>query len=264
LESMEERLRRSHLFFLLPEIAAPLQMRCLGGRAARAVAQFIQVTAIAMILSPTAVSAQPSTQESASQTRSDTAAEQAHVEGFRSAHWGMTDTQVKAAIRKDFNIAPENVQTQENASERTTVLAVTVNDLLEGAGAARISYILGFTSKKLIQVNVVWGTSIDPQATTERLVAAANQLRSLFLTSGYQPDTVVSNVASADGTIVVFQGQDSEKHMTLLRLASAPEVAHPAAKGGKPAKPSTHVTLSLAYILDPRNPDIYKLQKGLF
>jgi hypothetical protein len=26
------------------------------------------------------------------------------VDGFRSAHWGMTDAQVKAAIRKDFNI----------------------------------------------------------------------------------------------------------------------------------------------------------------
>src|SRR5882762_5173907 len=43
------------------------------------------------------------------------------VDGFRSAHWGMTDAQVKAAIRKDFNIPPEKVQTEENASERTAV-----------------------------------------------------------------------------------------------------------------------------------------------
>jgi hypothetical protein len=80
----------------------------------------------------------------------------------------------------------------------------------------------------------------------ERIVAAANQLRSLFLTSGYQPDTIVSNVASADGTIVVFQGQDADKRTTLLRLASATAVPATAAKGAKPAKPTVHVTLSLA------------------
>jgi hypothetical protein len=34
------------------------------------------------------------------------------VDGFRSARWGMSDAQVKAAIRKDFNIPPEKVQTE--------------------------------------------------------------------------------------------------------------------------------------------------------
>ena len=81
--------------------------------------------------------------------------------------WGMTEAQVKAAILKDFNIAADKVQTEENSSERTTVLSITVNELLEGAGKARVSYILGYSSKKLIQVNVVWGTSIDPQAKPE-------------------------------------------------------------------------------------------------
>jgi len=49
----------------------------------------------------------------------------------------MTDAQVKAAIKKDFNIPPEKVLTEENPSERTTVLAITANDVLEGAGKAR-------------------------------------------------------------------------------------------------------------------------------
>jgi len=130
------------------------------------------------------------------------------VDGFRSARWGMSDAQVKAAIRKDFNIPPEKVQTEENASERTAVMTVTVGDLLEGAGKARVSYILGHASKKLIQVNIVWGTTIDPQVKPDRIVAAANQLRALFLGYPYQADTVASNVPTADGTITVFQGQD--------------------------------------------------------
>src|SRR5881394_2384805 len=91
------------------------------------------------------------------------AVEAFQVEGFRSARWGMTDAQIKAAIRKDFNLGPEAVQSEENPSERTAVLSVTVPDLLEGAGKARVSYILGHTTKKLIQVNIVWGHSIDPQ-----------------------------------------------------------------------------------------------------
>ncbi|MGH7094892.1 MAG: hypothetical protein ACREFB_15330, partial [Stellaceae bacterium] len=84
------------------------------------------------------------------------------VTGFRDAHWGMTAAEVKAAIRKDFSIPPDKVQAEANASERTSVLSVTVPNLIEGAGKARVSYIFGFTTKKLIQVNALWGTPVDP------------------------------------------------------------------------------------------------------
>jgi len=193
-------------------------------------------------------------------------AEPARVEGFRSARWGMTDAQVKAALLKDFNIAADKLQTEENTSERTTVLSATVNEPLEGAGKARVSYILGYSSKKLIQVNVVWGTAIDPQVKPERVVAAANQLRALFLSSGYDPATMASNVATGQGTITVFQGQDSEKHTTLLRLVSSPAPA-PAKQRGKNEKQEAaapQVALLLSYVQDARNPDIYRLKKGQF
>jgi hypothetical protein len=192
--------------------------------------------------------------------------EQARVEGFRSARWGMTEAQVKAAILKDFNIAADKVQTEENSSERTTVLSVTVNELLEGAGKARVSYILGYTSKKLIQVNVVWGTSIDPQTKPERVVAAANQLRALFLSSGYDPATTASNVATGQGAITVFQGQDSEKHTTLLRLVSSPAPPPPKQRGknDKHEAAAPHVALLLSYVQDAHSPDVYRLKKGQF
>lgn len=175
----------------------------------------------------------------------------------------MTDAQVKAAIHKDFNIPADKAQTEENPSERTTVLSVTVNELLEGAGKARISYILGYSTKKLIQVNIVWGTTIDPQTKPERLVGAANQLRTLFLNSGYDRETVASNVATADGSITVFQGQDLDKRMTLLRLVSTPAPA-PSKQHGKAEPAGPTVVLFLSYLLDARNPDVYRLKKGLF
>ena len=149
---------------------------------------------------------------------------------------------------------------EENAAERTTILTATVNDLLEGAGPARISYILGYKTKKLIQVTVVWGTPVDPQAQPEKIVAAANQLRQLFLDSGYQPETVVANARMADGTILVFQGQDTDKHTTVLRLANTPAPA----KGSKAEAAGASVALSLSYILDSRSPDIFRLKKGQF
>jgi hypothetical protein len=188
-------------------------------------------------------------------------AEHVKVEGFRSARWGMDVAEVRAAIHKDFGIPTEKVKTEENAAERTTVLSVTVSDLLEGAGPARVSYILGFKAKKLIQVNVLWGTPLDPQAQPEKIVAASNQLRQLFLDSGYEPETVVTNARMADGTILVFQGQDAEKHTTVLRLASGS--APVPSKGSKEARTVT-VALSLSYILDSRNPDIFRLKKGQF
>src|SRR5262249_41246131 len=129
------------------------------------------------------------------------AAEHVKIEGFRSARWGMDAAQIRGAVQKDFGIPAEKVKSEENAAERTTVLNITVNDLLEGHGPARVSYILGYKTKKLIQINVLWGTPVDPQAQAEKIVAASNQMRQLFLDSGYEPETVVTNARMADGTI---------------------------------------------------------------
>jgi hypothetical protein len=187
----------------------------------------------------------------------------ARIEGFRSARWGMTEAEVKAAIRKDFNIAPDKIANEQNLAEKTGVLAVTVPDLIEGAGTARVTYTFGYASKKLIQVNVLWGSSVDPQVPTDKIVAAANQLRQLFLDTGYKPDTIVTNAKMPDGSILVFEGQDADKHATILRLAGT-TVTAPPAKGAKETKPVVATALSLSYVLDGRNPDIYRLKKGQF
>jgi len=186
--------------------------------------------------------------------------EHVRIDGFRSARWGMDAAQVKAAIQKDFGISADKVKAEENIAERTTILAVTVNDILEGAGPARVSYVLGFKTKKLIQVTIVWGTPVDSQARPDKIVAAANQLRQLFLDSGYQPETVITNARMADGTILVFQGQDADKRTTVLRLANSPAPA----KGSKTEGAAGSVALSLSYTLDSRNPDIFRLKKGTF
>jgi len=182
------------------------------------------------------------------------------VGGFRSAHWGMNDAEVKAAIERDFGIPPAKVSTTENAAERTTVLTATAGNVLDGAGTARLSYILGYKSKKLIQVTIIWGTPVDPKVPPENIVTAANQLRQLFLDAGYQPKTIIANSRLADGSVLVFEGEDAEKHMTLLRLASTPSPA----KGSQNKASVSSIALSLSYVLDSSNPDIFRLKKGEF
>ncbi len=187
-------------------------------------------------------------------------AELVHVAGFRSAQWGMTELQVKAAIEKDFNVAADKIKSEENLAERTHVLTIVAPDLLQGAGTARVSYIFGYATKKLIQVNLLWGSAIDPQISAEKIVAAADQLRQLFLDSGYQPSSIVTNAKMNDGEVLVFKGADSDGHTTILRLAAAPQPT----RRDKAQKPATATALSLSYILDALNPDIYRLKKGQF
>jgi len=188
--------------------------------------------------------------------------EPVHVDGFRSAKWGMTEAEVKAAITADFKIPADKLKAEPNPSERTTVMTIQVPELIDGAGIARVSYILGYTTKKLIQVNLVWGTPVDPQAKPEGIVAAANQLRDLFMSSGYEPGTVVANTRANDGAVIVFEGQDADKHATLLRLVAGQQQT--ADKDAKKEKPAPVTALFLSYILDSRNPDIYRLKKGQF
>jgi len=220
------------------------------------------VLALALALPPSTLARAAAAPADASSAQPPAAAgETARVEGFRGAKWGMTEAEVKAAITAEFKIPADKLKTEPNPNERTTVLTIQVPDLIEGAGVARVSYIFGYTTKKLNQVNLVWGTPVDPQAKAEGVVAAANQLRDLFLNAGYEPSSIIANARANDGEVIVFQGQDADKHTTLLRLVSAQP---PAEKEAKKEKAQPVTALFLSYILDTKTPDIFRLKKGQF
>lgn len=207
------------------------------------------------------IAAEPASESQSVAPPPSAAAPAMQLQGFRDAHWGMDAAEVKAAIRKDFGIPADKIESETNESERTTVLSVTVPNLIEGAGKARVSYIFGFTTKKLIQVNIVWGTPIDPADKPDAVVAAANQLRDLFVASGYQANTIHTNAATKDGTIVVFEGADADRHATLLTLING-TVPGPVKNGKR--EPTQTIVLRLSYILDPQSPDIFRLKRGQF
>jgi hypothetical protein len=72
--------------------------------------------------------AKPAPQHASQQSQATTAP--VRVDGFRSAHWGMTEAEVKEAIRHDFAVPLDKIHVEENPSERTKIITATVKDLL--------------------------------------------------------------------------------------------------------------------------------------
>ena len=196
-----------------------------------------------------------------------------HLTGFRSAQFGMTEDQVRKAIATDFAGAAKDIQRNEHPIEKTSFLELPVKDLLPAGGDARITYIFGYQSHKLIQINIGWGAPAQSKATAATLVEAANQLHTYLLGAGYRPDTIVGNARLPDDSILVFRGADPDNRIAGLVLSGFPiEDKNDAKAGGAAAKPKTDTAptetkqpaLMLSYISDPRNPDIFRLKPGQF
>jgi hypothetical protein len=184
----------------------------------------------------------------------------ATIDGFRQARFGMSEEQVRQAIRKDFPGAGAKLSSAVHPSEKTTILSLTATDLLPHTGKARISYILGYHSKKLIQVNILWSSDGTADG-DEAVVGTANALRDYFASETFRQDSVVANRQLAENTILVFRGSDDQKRMVLLVLAG---VAASARSEGKKEPRPPPLTLELSYIEDAAHPDIFKIGKGQF
>jgi hypothetical protein len=180
------------------------------------------------------------------------------VDGFRSAKFGMNEAAVKAAITKDFSIKADAISEQPNPAERTTVLEVKVPDLLPGGGIADVSYVFGYESKTLIQVSVSWSKATDDKMTPEQLFSNSSVLRSHFLTEGFKPDSIASNMPIGNG-LLVFRGSDDKDRTAMLILQGTFAEGQNANQ-----KILTPTTLLLFYVQDAKAPDIYRLPPGSF
>ena len=180
------------------------------------------------------------------------------VSGFRSALFGMSQADVKAAIIKDFSLKPEAILTGENAAERTQVLTALVPNLLDGGGTAQVSYIFGYKTKGLIQVGISWSHATDTSITPDELYADGDVLRSHFMNAGYKPDSVKTGLVLPNG-LLLFRGEDADGHATILILQGS----FKASSDGK-QRTLTPSALALLYSASPENPDVFKLAPGQF
>jgi hypothetical protein len=185
---------------------------------------------------------------------------QAKIEGFRSAKFEMKERDVYRAIVKDFKVSKKNVKRVVSGREKTMSLEIDVPKLFEVGGGAKVGYVFGYKSKRLVQVNVVWGTQIEgsgKKAKPQDIVDAANFLREHFLKKEYQKEGFLANSRMNDATTIVFRGKDKKGRMVVLVLSAAK--GEPVKKGQEPVE---NATLKLSYLLDFESPDIFKLTIG--
>jgi hypothetical protein len=182
---------------------------------------------------------------------------QAHVDGFRSAKFGMSEAEVKSAIMKDFGVKADAIREQSNPGERTKVLMVKVPELLPGGGAAEASYVIGYQTKKLIQVSISWSKATDDKMTPEQLFSNSSVLRTHFLGEGFKPDTVATNMPISGG-LLMFRGSDAKDRTVMMILQGT------LAPGEGNQRVLTPTTLLLFYIADAKTPDVYRLPPGSF
>jgi hypothetical protein len=181
--------------------------------------------------------------------------EWASIDGFRSAKFGVSESEVFKAINKDFRIKKKNVSRVVNSNEKTITLGINAKDLLTGSGSSKVFYILGYKSRKLIHVNIVWGRPVDKKPNAGEIVSTANQLRNYFAQKRYQKNGFALNAKLGEGIILVFQGKDKKGRAARLLLSNPKN---------KDSKAGNNITLTLSYIEKPEDPDVFKIKEGDF
>lgn len=180
------------------------------------------------------------------------------VDGFRSSKFGMTQEEVRKAIKADFEVDADKIAESENAAERTKLLTITVPDLLSDGGTAQVSWVFGYKTGGLIQVGISWNKAVDEEMTAQKLQANGEVLRSHFMSAGYRPDSIQTGVITENG-VLLFRGLDSEGHATIVLLQG-----QFSAQEGTDQRILTPVSLALLYSADPDNPDVFKIEPGKF
>ena len=178
------------------------------------------------------------------------------VNGFRSSQFGMNERDVIKAIKSDFGIAKKQISRKVHPNEKTISLEIKVSKLLPESDPAKIFYILGYKTRRLIHINVIWGRPVMKDPNAEAVVATANQLRNHFVQKKYRKEGFALNAKLGEGLILVFQGKDRKGRAARLLLSN------PKSEGDK--KAGENIALTLSYIERPEDPDVYRIKEGDF
>ena len=178
------------------------------------------------------------------------------VNGFRSSQFGMNERDVIKAIKSDFGIAKKQISRKVHPNEKTITLGINVPRILPDSGPAKIIYLLGYKTRRLIEIKIIWGRPVMKDPNAEAVVATANQLRNHFAQKKYRKEGFALNAQLGEGLILVFQGKDRKGRAARLLLSN------PKSEGDK--KAGENIALTLSYIERPEDPDVYRIKEGDF
>lgn len=175
------------------------------------------------------------------------------IDGFRSAKFGLNEKQVLEAITKDFKISKNKVKRNMASVSKNIVLTIHLPKLMEIGGPTNINYLMGYKSKKLIQVNATWGAEVTKNFKPIDVVNLSDLLREHFIKKRYKKVGYTLNKKLKNGDIIIFSGRDQKDRMILFRLKS-PKVKIK----NKKKEISKNVSLVLSYIQSTTNSDVFR------
>ncbi len=183
------------------------------------------------------------------------------IAGFRSARFGMTEEEVLAAIEADFGIAAWAIDRAVQPVEKTTSLVFRIDGLVADTGVVEIAYMLGYISKRLMQVNMLWRQPPGALDGSARLARAAAVMMRRFALQRFPRDESVENAVLEDGSILVFRAEDNRGRIAVIRLKER--------KGGGDASRArtSHVEgswLRVSLIERVAAPDVFRIEPGQF
>ena len=183
------------------------------------------------------------------------------IAGYRTATFGMSESEAYDAIMADFGVARDKVARTTHALEKTVILTAFVDNLVYGTGRTEIAYILGYRSKALIQVNLVWRTPANAVGGKSRLLRAANAMIDRFALLGFPQSQIEPNSPLDDDATLLFRGQDKRGRLVLIGLKRPSE-----SDGSSSAETSGDegLWLRVSFIENAGAPDIFKIEPGQF
>jgi hypothetical protein len=187
------------------------------------------------------------------------------VIGFRDARFGMTEAEVRAVVTKTLGVKAADMKVTPNPTEGTSLLVVRVESLDPGPGPATITYIFGHKSKKLAQVNVVWGeegASNSPDANA--IIGAGTRLERYFQGFSWRKDTTRVGIPVGENTVVLFAGEDEKKGAVRLVVDGIKYQLNREGSQTTSPDPKGAAKLIINYIADRDNPDIATIERGKF
>ena len=183
------------------------------------------------------------------------------ITGYRTAAFGMSESETYDAIMADFGIARDKVARTTHSLEKTVILTAFVDNLVHGTGRTEIAYILGYRSKMLIQVNLVWRTPADAVGGKPRLLRAANTMIGRFALLGIPRSEIEPNSRLDDGATLLFRGRDKYGRLVLIGL-NGPRESDDSGLLGTPENEGFRLRVS--FIENAGAPDIFKIEPGQF
>jgi hypothetical protein len=178
------------------------------------------------------------------------------IKGFRSAMFGMTPAQVKAAVERDFGPAVK-MEEGNDPAKGAQVIMVKVDHLDPGPGAAQIAYVFGATSKTLAIINVMWATGAEPTEQERRAMAEAGQQLTAYFRSGPTPARASQGMSAfgANG-LVLYTAVDAKSSGVMVAIDG---VEYHSTSGDKPIAsppPKGPASLRVGYELNAVKPDV--------